>query len=164
MLTGLPAFEKFAGTAFAMSVNEPICTTVGCGFFRARFSLNPRTFALLFERLLAARAIFFGCGQWNVVLEMAHASGVVGVNAERVFKTLQVDVFSLGVNLMLAVVLVPLRDSRVLVHVLDDLAPAHTGVVRAEADLTLLRRVRNDAHFGAAEVVVEQILEPHTRD
>src|SRR5581483_3560192 len=37
-------------------------------------------------------------------------------------------------------------------------------VVRAEAYLTLLRRIRNDALLGAAEVVVEQILEPHARD
>jgi formylmethanofuran dehydrogenase subunit A len=65
---------------------------------------------------------------------------------------------------MLAVFLVPLRDGRVLVHVLDDLAPADTRVVRAEGNFALLRGVRDDAHFGAAEIVVEQILEPHARD
>src|SRR5262249_46932356 len=37
-------------------------------------------------------------------------------------------------------------------------------VVRAERNLALLRSVRNDALLGAAEVVVEQVLEPHTRD
>src|ERR1700692_2875921 len=79
-------------------------------------------------------------------------------------KTLEVDGLALGINLMLAVVLVPLGHRRVLMHVLDGLPPAYAGVVRTEADLALLRRVRDDAHFRAAEVVVEQILEPHPRD
>ncbi len=60
--------------------------------------------------------------------------------------------------------LVPLRDGRVLVHVLDDVSPTDTGVVGAEGNLAFLRAVRNDAHFRAAEVVVEEILEPHSRD
>ena len=49
-------------------------------------------------------------------------------------------------------------------HLLDDVAPADAGVVGAEGNLTLLRGIRDDAHLGAAEVVVEQILEPHARD
>src|SRR5437879_10522042 len=52
----------------------------------------------------------------------------------------------------------------VLMHILDDLPPSNTGVIRAEGNLALLRGVRNDAHFRAAEVVIEQILEPHPRD
>src|SRR5262249_46887895 len=50
------------------------------------------------------------------------------------------------------------------VHLLDDLAPADAGVVGAEADLSRLRRVGDDAHLGAAEVVVEEVLEPHPGD
>src|ERR1051325_1255121 len=69
-----------------------------------------------------------------------------------------------GVNLVLFVSLIPFRDRRRLVHVLDDLSPSDAGVVGAEGNLTELSRVRNDAHFRAAEVVVEQILEPHTGD
>ncbi len=49
-------------------------------------------------------------------------------------------------------------------HLLDDVAPAHTRVVGAERYLALLRRVWDYALLGAAEVVVEQILEPHARD
>ncbi len=49
-------------------------------------------------------------------------------------------------------------------HLLDDVAPADAGVVRAEADFAFLRGVGNDALLGAAEVVVEQILEPHAGD
>src|SRR5262249_52649690 len=60
--------------------------------------------------------------------------------------------------------LVPFREGRGHLHLLDDLAPADAGVVGAEADLALLRRVRDDAHLGAAEVVVEKILEPHPGD
>ena len=65
---------------------------------------------------------------------------------------------------MLAVLLVPVRDLRVLVHVLDDLPPADAGVVGAEGDLAHLRRVGNDAHLGAAEIVGPEILEPHAGD
>ena len=69
-----------------------------------------------------------------------------------------------GKHGVFAVRLVPFGDAGGLVHVLDDLPPADTGVVCTERNLTKLRRVRNDAHLGAAEIVIEQILEPHARD
>src|SRR5215204_307544 len=65
------------------------------------------------------------------------------------------DGFALGVDGVAAVLLVPLGEARRLVHVLDDLPPADAGVIRAERNLALLRAVRDDAHLGAAEVVVE---------
>jgi len=43
---------------------------------------------------------------------------------------------------MLSVLLVPLRDRRRLVHLLDDVAPAHAGVVRAEGDLAHAGRTK----------------------
>ena len=49
-------------------------------------------------------------------------------------------------------------------HLLDDVAPAHARVVGAEADLAFLRGVGDDALLGAAEVVVEEVLEPHAGD
>src|SRR6185295_15091878 len=60
--------------------------------------------------------------------------------------------------------LIPFRDGRVLVHVLDDVSPTDTRVVSTERNFAFLSTVRDDAHFRATEVVVEQILEPHTRD
>src|SRR5262249_35102750 len=69
-----------------------------------------------------------------------------------------------GEDLMAAMLLVPFGDGRVLVHVLDDVAPADAGVVGAETDLALLGAVRDDAHLGAAEVVIEEVLETHARD
>src|SRR3954463_11148780 len=65
---------------------------------------------------------------------------------------------------MTAVLLVPLREGRRHVHLLDDVPPADAGVIRAEGDLPLLCRVRNDAALRAPEVVVEQVLEPHAGD
>src|SRR2546423_2470984 len=76
----------------------------------------------------------------------------------------EIDLLTLGVDFMLAVRLVPLGDGRILVHVLNDFAPAYAGVIGAEGDFALLRRIRNDAHFGAAEIVIEKILEPHAGD
>src|SRR5882757_9254502 len=119
---------------------------------------------LLLKSRLAADAVLFSSGQRNIVLQVANARSVIGVDDQRVFVGAEVDILALGVNLVLAVVLVPLGDGRVLVHVLDDVAPSHTGVVRAEADFALLRAVGDDAHFGAAEIVIEQILEPHAGD
>src|SRR2546423_14420805 len=69
-----------------------------------------------------------------------------------------------GEDFVAAILFVPLRQRRRHVHLLDDVAPADAGVVGAEADLAFLRRVGNDALLGAAEVVVEQILEPHAGD
>src|SRR6267143_1528131 len=119
---------------------------------------------LLLKSHLAADAVLFGSGQRNVVLQVANARSVIGIDNERVFIGSEIDVLALGVDLVLPVILVPLGDGRVLVHVFDDVAPAHAGVVRAEADFALLRAVGDDAHFGAAEVVVEKILEPHAGD
>src|SRR5258705_12102035 len=98
------------------------------------------------------------------MLKVADAGGVFGVNLQGMLVSVEIDLLALGVNFVLAVGLVPFGHSRVLVHVLDDFAPAYAGVVRAEGNFTLLRGVRDDAHFGAAEVVVEKILEPHASD
>ena len=69
-----------------------------------------------------------------------------------------------GEDLVAAVLLVPLGERGRHVHLLEDVPPADAGVVGAEGDLTLLRAVGDDAHLRAAEVVVEEILEPHAGD
>jgi hypothetical protein len=66
-----------------------------------------------------------------------------------------------GEDLMTAVLLVPLGERRGHVHLLDNVPPADARVVSAEGDFTHLRRVRNDAHLGAAEVVVEHTFRPN---
>src|SRR5271166_2505197 len=81
--------------------------------------------------------------------------------SERVIGRRQRDLLVAGEDLVTSVLLVPLGESRGHVHLLDDVAPAHAGVVGAEADFAFLRGVGNDALLGAAEVVVEQVLEPH---
>ena len=87
----------------------------------------------------------------------ASSFSVCSVDVER-------DLLAAGEDLVPAVLLVPLGERGRHVHLLDDVPPADARVVGAEADLALLRRIRNDAALGAAEVVVEQILEPHARD
>ena len=67
-------------------------------------------------------------------------------------------------DLVAPMLFVPLGQRRGHVHLLDDVAPANARVVSAEADLAFLRGVGNDALLGAAEIVVEQILEPHAGD
>src|SRR4051794_31632827 len=69
-----------------------------------------------------------------------------------------------GEDLVAAVLFVPFGERRRHVHLLDDVAPAHAGIVGAEGDFAFLRRVRNDALLGAPEIVIKQILEPHAGD
>ena len=76
----------------------------------------------------------------------------------------QRNLFAARKDFVAAVLLVPFGHGRVLVHVFDDIAPTDSGIVRAETNLTFLRAVGNDAHFGAPKVVVEKILEPHPGD
>src|SRR3990172_8217803 len=66
-----------------------------------------------------------------------------------------------GVNGMLTVPLIPLCDGRVLVHLFQDVWPTDPGVICAERNFAFQRSVGDDAHFGAPEVVVKQVLEPH---
>src|SRR4051794_30654912 len=73
------------------------------------------------------------------------------------------QVLPLRVDGMPSLRAIPIRDARRGFHLLDDLPPANARVVGAKADLAHLRAVRDDAHFGAAEIVVEEILEPHPR-
>src|SRR5690349_14257340 len=72
-----------------------------------KFFVNGANFSLLFVSLLAAGALFFGGCQGNIMLEMADTRGVRGVNLQRMLVALQVHVLALGVDLVLAVGLVP---------------------------------------------------------
>src|SRR4029453_18581252 len=74
------------------------------------------------------------------------------------------NVLSSCKNLVTSILFIPLSNSGVLVHVLNNVAPTDSVVVGTERNLTFLGAVRNDAHFGAAKIVVEKILKPHTRD
>ena len=54
------------------------------GLLQHEFFVNRANLGRFLEGLLAANAVFFGRGQRNVVLEVANARGVIGVNAQRV--------------------------------------------------------------------------------
>ena len=72
--------------------------------------------------------------------------------------------FAAGEDFVPPMLLVPLGERGGHVHLLDDVPPAHAGVVGAEGNFAFLRGVGDDALLGAAEIVVEEILEPHARD
>src|SRR5262249_46336319 len=50
------------------------------------------------------------------------------------------------------------------VHFFNYVTPANAGVVGAEGYFALLGRVWDDALLGASEIVIEKILEPHSRN
>src|SRR5258706_15353910 len=64
---------------------------------------------------------------------------------------------------MSSVLVIPLCERRGHMHLLDDIATAHAGVIGTEGYFAFLRRVRNNALLGATEIIVEQILKPHPR-
>src|SRR5437773_2479586 len=75
---------------------------------------------LRFPRELPALLFFFRRGHRDVVLSLADAGGILWIDVKRVLVGIQIDALALGVNLVLAVAAVPLRDGGVLVHVLED--------------------------------------------
>ena len=117
---------------------------------------------------VVARANLFFAGVFG---DAQVVEGVVGFGVDVVHVEDQLvahmghaDFFAAGEDLVTAVLLIPLGEGGGHVHLLDDVAPADAGVVGAEADFAFLRGVGDDALLGAAEVVVEQILEPHAGD
>src|SRR5262249_4538805 len=63
-------------------------------------------------------------------------------------------------DLVAAMLVIPLGQRGRHVHLLDNVAPPHAGVIRTETDLALLRSVGDDALLGATEIVVVEVLEP----
>src|SRR5216683_1265179 len=88
----------------------------GLGLLEDQFFVDGADFGLFLVGLLAAGAVFFRSSQRNVVFEVADTRRVFGVNLERMLIGFEIDLFALGVDFVLAVRLVPLRDGRVLVH------------------------------------------------
>ncbi len=126
------------------------------GVLRVRLDLGIAGANLFFAGVLGDAEVVEGVVGFRV--------HVLHVELELVAHVVHADLFATGEDFVTAVLFVPLGQSRGHVHLLDDVAPAHAGVVRAEADFAFLRGVGNDALLGAAEVVVEQILEPHAGD
>jgi len=82
MVTGFPALAKLAGTALAMSLTVPICTTVGWASSAPALHKSREPWPVLHRPSCGARGLFRR-GHRNVVFEVAHASGVFGVNLQR---------------------------------------------------------------------------------
>src|SRR6185369_15932254 len=101
---------------------------------------------------------------WSLHLRLVRPRQIDFIQNQTVILVGQLHVLATREDLVAAMLLVPLRYRGVLVHVLDDVSPTDTGVVSTERNLAFLSAVRNDAHLGATEVVVEEILEPHTSD
>src|SRR6185503_5594453 len=109
------------------------------------------------ERSVAAAPRAATCGLRRGGVQRRHHFGGLLFGAER-------DMLAGRVDRMPPLLLEPLGGAVAGEHLLDDLSPAHAGVVGAEGDLPDLGGVRDDAHLGAPEVIVEQVLEPHPGD
>ena len=113
----LDRFHRCAGNGHLNLLNRADLYHCFLGLLQHEFFINSANLGRFLKRLLAANAIFFGCGLRNIVLEVANARCVIIINAQRMFVAHQVNFLALRVNLMLAVLLVPLSDGRILVHV-----------------------------------------------
>src|SRR5437660_253837 len=86
------------------------------------------------------------------------------VQDQLVSRVRQRNILATGKDLVTAMLVVPLRDGGVLMHMLDDVPPADASVVGTKTNFTFLGSVRNDAHLRPPEIVIESILEPHPSD
>src|SRR5262249_32326293 len=118
---------------------------------------------LSFAGLLSCNSLLVG-RRFGLFAAFTDSSHVSLVQHKSVVVAIERDGMPTGIHTMFSVLLVPFRNSGCLVHVLDDLSPTDSSVISTEGNLTELRRVRNDAHLCASEVVVEEILEPHACD
>src|SRR6266852_3551365 len=89
---------------------------------------------------------------------------IVFTKNQRVICALEPYLLAAGEDLVPPALVVPLGERGGHVHLLDDVAPADAGVVRAEGNFAFLGRVGDNALLSAPEIVVEQILKPHTGD
>src|SRR5262249_40625338 len=105
---------------------------------------------------------FLVCSGLRLVAVHADSRNISRIQNEVMREAFQWHFFSTGINAMFSMFFVPFRDAGGLVHVLDDLPPADSGVVRTERDFPELGGIRNDAHLRPAEVVIEEVLEPHS--
>src|SRR5205807_4486435 len=100
-----------------------------------------------------------GLGDAQIVERVvAFRVGVVIVDAQLVAVGGEVHGLAAREDFVTAMLFIPLGERGGHVHLLDDVAPAHAGVVGAEADLAFLRGVGDDALLGAPAVVVVQVL------
>src|SRR5262249_4731378 len=113
-----------------------------------------------------AELLFAGCLGDAQIVQRVVALGVdmLLVEAKLVRAFRQAYGLAAGEDLMPSVFVIPLGQRSRHMHLLDDVAPDHAGVISAEADLAFLCGVRNDALLGPAEVVVVEILKPHAGD
>src|SRR5947209_4048017 len=108
--------------------------------------------------LRACFNLLFACALWNaefVKVCLRASLYCLLIQSERMICRGQRHAFAASENLVATVLFVPLRERRRHVHLLNNLPPAYACVVSAERNLSLLRGIRNDAHFGSAEIIVK---------
>src|SRR5437763_10388473 len=124
-----------------------------------------RVFCALLELLVAGAQLLFTGGLGDAQLverSVAPGMNVLFIQAQIVTVVCQPDFLAASKDFMTAMLLIPLGEGGGHVHLLNNVAPAHTGVIGAEANLAFLRGVRNYALLGAPQIVVLQCLEPHS--
>src|SRR5205814_7832577 len=122
-------------------------------------------FSGLLDLAIAGAELLFagGLGDSQIVQRgVAAGMHMLFIQVQLVRALVQAHGLAAGKDLMPAVLFIPLGERSCHVHLFNNVAPAHAGVVRAEADFALLGGVRNNALLSAAEVVVIKVLEPHS--
>src|SRR5881227_777030 len=94
-------------------------------------------------------------GLWPFHLRFVRPRQIDLIQDQLVSRVRQRNGLAAGKDLVTAMLLVPFRDGCILMHVLNNVAPANAGIVGAETNLTFLGSVRNDAHLRPTEIVIE---------
>src|ERR1044071_3950778 len=84
---------------------------------------------------------FFVRSLWSLHLRLVWPRQINIIQNQTVALVRELDVLATGKNFVATVLLIPLRDSRVLMHVFNNVPPTNTRVVGAEGNLAFLRSV-----------------------
>src|SRR5215469_1058881 len=112
--------------------------TLGHRFFQNLLAierLHAGIFGVLLQLGIPSADLLFARGLGNAqIIERVVALGiyVFEIELQLVGRVLQADFLAAGEDLMASMLLVPLGQRGGHVHLLDDVAPAHTGVIGAE--------------------------------
>src|SRR6266481_4101846 len=138
------------------------------GFFQNVLAIegfHAGVFSGLLHLLIAGAQLLFASGLGNAqIVESSIAAGVdvIVIQPQLVGLVIHTHFFATGEDLMAAMLFIPLGERGGHVHLFNDVAPAHAGVVSAETDFAFLRGIGNNALLSAAEVVIIEVLEPHS--
>src|SRR5437879_6365047 len=104
---------------------------------------------------LSHHYLLFVCGLRPFHLRFVRPCQINFIEHQVVSSLGQRNVLAASKDLVTTMLFIPFCHGRVLMHMLNYVAPANAGVVGTKTNLTFLGSVRNNAHLRPTEIVIE---------